>query len=37
MFSIYKKFLKQDPNNWMWLISYHIIMAFIIMLLTIKI
>ena len=24
MLEPYKKFLKQDPNNWMWLIAIHV-------------
>jgi len=31
-----KKFLKQDPNNWMWLISFYLIATLLIILLTIK-
>ena len=25
MFDMYKKFLKQDPNNWKWLIAIHMV------------
>ena len=32
-----KKFLKQNPENLKWLISFYIVAGFVIMLLTIKI
>ena len=25
MFDMYKKFLKQDPDNWKWLIAIHVV------------
>ena len=25
MFDMYKKFLKQDPDNWKWLIAIHLV------------
>ena len=37
MFDMYKKFLKQDPNNWKWLIAIHVVVYSIILILTIKI
>lgn len=33
MFDMYKKFLKQDPNNWMWLIAIHVVVYSIILIL----
>jgi len=32
-----KKFLKQNPNNWKWLISFYLVATLLIVLLTIKI
>jgi len=32
-----KKFLKQDPDNWKWLISFYVVALIITILLTIKI
>ena len=32
-----KKFLKQNPNNWKWLISFYLVATLLIILLTIKI
>ena len=26
MFDMYKKFLKQDPDNWKWLIVIHVVL-----------
>ena len=26
MFDMYKKFLKQDPDNWKWLIAIHVVL-----------
>ena len=37
MFDIYKKFLKQDPNNWKWLLSFYLVATIIMILLTVKI
>lgn len=37
MLEPYKKFLKQDPNNWMWLIAFYAVSFIIIVLLTLKI
>lgn len=35
MFDMYKKFLKQGPNNWMWLIAIHVVVYSIILILII--
>ena len=32
-----KKFLKQNPNNWKWLISFYLVATIIMILLTVKI
>jgi len=32
-----KKFLKQNPNNWKWLISFYVIALILTIILTIKI
>lgn len=32
---MYKKFLKQDPNNWKWLIAIHVVVYSIIFILMI--
>ena len=33
MFDMYKKFLKQDPNNWKWLIAIHVVVYSIMLIL----
>ena len=33
---MYKKFLKQDPNNWKWLIAIHIVVYSIMLILMIS-
>ncbi len=30
---MYRKFLKQDPNNWKWLIAIHLVVYSIILIL----
>jgi len=30
---MYKKFLKQDPNNWKWLIAIHVVVYSIMLIL----
>ena len=30
---MYRKFLKQDPNNWKWLVAIHIVVYSIILIL----
>jgi len=35
MFNMYKKFLKQDPNNWKWLIAIHLVVYSLILILMI--
>ncbi len=37
MIDIYKKFLKQDPNNWKWLVSFYVVGFLLTLFLTIKI
>jgi len=37
MIETYKKFLKQDPNNWKWLICFYVMAFFITVILTIQI
>lgn len=34
---MYKKFLKQDPDNWKWLIAIHVVVYSIILILIVKI
>jgi hypothetical protein len=33
---MYKKFLKQDPNNWKWLIAIHVVVYSIMLILMIS-
>jgi len=35
MLEPYKKFLKEDPNNWKWLIAIHVVVYSIILILMI--
>ena len=35
MINMYKKFLKQDPNNWKWLIAIHLVVYSLILILMI--
>jgi len=37
MFDMYKKFLKQDPNNWKWLIAIHVVVYSIVLILMLDI
>jgi len=37
MFDMYKKFLKQDPNNWKWLIAIHVVFYSIMLILMLDI
>jgi len=37
MIETYKKFLKQDPNNWKWLIVFYSLALLITIVLTLKI
>ncbi len=37
MLDIFNKFIKQDPNNWKWLISFYVMATILILILTIKI
>lgn len=34
---MYKKFLKQDPNNWKWLICFYAVALLMTIVLTLKI
>ena len=33
---MYKKFLKQDPNNWKWLIAIHVVVYSIMLILMVN-